>query len=824
MLWRSVFDRKGDKVQYQDKIRKYFSDATVRVLENAGIKTLQDIIDRRAVGVMQVDGIGKKRFWEISDVMINVCKQSGKEWQWNPDIKLNMMKPKGDDSMGKKASKKSAEKMAIYRIIDTVTMQVVFVGYTKELTKGTLKAKLELLKKEAANRDISLDSRYVLDYIPVNDKKKLMKEREKFYRAYQPMFGAEIAVSHEVEKVTEDDNIRWKPFFSELHDGIVANRNILRALEHSDRASVLKETGWWNMMKDVFDSPETERALHSIGETGADVTVENVFVKISQNDDAEENLLSMRTAFIQLVNEKLEGKYKPLAVLNTGSEPQAEEMQEEANPAAAEEPKQEETEPKKMNFLNTAPATIADLKGFKPDVPDEDEPEFILESDDETDDELKTEKSELAEIIEELRRDDMNTLAETLKETEKTEDSVPDDDSESEQFSHFDGNPNHVQKSTETEEEKENFDFQPDAHWNEIISTVRQRVPEYVSRTLADSNAVISGDTLLITAQNPLFMTIFRKTENAVILADAVTAVLGKFYKIRAKCVNDGIYVPETEIHAESVPDFEETEPDMGTAADEWTENKPESHNAPQSEPILWGKFKQAGDEYQIQKLVRQKQWEMFFENCVGYYQKNSADFFVQDAVTGTRISYHMPFFVESCLVNGRRENLFFAVADNIDDYAVLFHISAFYGVKIMILHDVQSESAIYAYENEDEFVRFCRRHDVFRMSSNAPHMPYAEYQIQVSETGNLSFTQNAPKTDFTEICFRFLHSGRELLENKIRKLYFSQWGEHDAHTARERLQEIDRKMQNFQEQQNYFRNQETNIQNQINQIRSEIR
>lgn len=99
-------------------------------------------------------------------------------------------------------------------------------------------------------------------------------------------------------------------------------------------------------------------------------------------------------------------------------------------------------------------------------------------------------------------------------------------------------------------------------------------------------------------------------------------------------------------------------------------------------------------------------------------------------------ISYHMPYFVSGCLVNGQRENLFFAIADNMDDYAVLFHISTLYGVKIMILHDVESETAIYAHGNEPEFMNSPETY------AETPNMPKKEYQIQISETGRLFFTQ----------------------------------------------------------------------------------
>lgn len=720
-------------MQYQDKIRKYFSDAAIRVLEKAGCERLQDVIDKTAVGIMQIDGIGKKRFWEIADVMINVCGQNSSEWKWNPDAKKANSDMKGENAMGKK------EDMAVYRIVDTATMQIIFVGYTKELTKNTLSTKIDVLKKEAAGRNISLDSHYVLDYIPVSNKKKLIKEREKFYRAYKPLFGAEISVSGEIGDVTEEDHTRWKPWFSGKHDGVLANRNILKALESK---SVLKEMDWWGMMKNIFDSPETDRALRSIGEAGVDMTVETAFAKIGKTDKAEENLLSMRTAFIQLVNEKLE-KNEPFAVMN------------ETKPVA-EETEQKEAEPKKANHWNVT--SVKSLEKILETVPESDNEEIPEESF--VPDFLPDEEEELkdvSEILEKLKRQreeaengksELKTLAERLEESKKSEGFVL-------------GNP------PETKTEKETSEFQSDAHWNEIISTVRQRVPEYVSRTLADSNAVISGDTLLITAQNPLFMTIFRKTENAVILADAVTAVLGKRYKLRAKCVN----APETEFQTETVSDFTEQGNDTETVFDKkqfdaWTENQPAPfvHDDEWNNMSMEERIRQTRHENEIKKIIRHKQWEMFFENCAGYYEKDSCNFFVPD--TTAKMPYHMPFFMENCQVNGKNENLFFAVADDMNDYALLFRISALYGVKIMILHDIDDNSVIYANGNEAEFT------DCFEAYLDVPYMPQSEYQMQVKEDGKLFFTQSAAKTKFTEVCFRFLHFSRELLENKIKNLY----------------------------------------------------
>lgn len=300
---------KSSEMQYHDKIRKHFPEVIADILERAGVYTVQDIMDSGADSIMQIDGIGEKRFGKIAEVMINIYRQRDAVWIWNADMK----KPKGEISgMGKKSKKKNPEKLAVYRIVDTKTLEVIYAGFTEELTKGTLGEMLKLLKKEAVNKGIALDSRYVLDYIPVKNKKIMFRECGNFRFWYCPVLNA--FGDKDYPEITEEDNVKWKPFFSELHDGVVTNRNIIKALEKSGKVSVLKEFEWWNIMKAVFDSPETERALHTIGEAAANIATENVFIRIKAEDDAEQNLMKMRTAFIQLVNEKMEGKYKPLAV------------------------------------------------------------------------------------------------------------------------------------------------------------------------------------------------------------------------------------------------------------------------------------------------------------------------------------------------------------------------------------------------------------------------------------------------------------------------------------------------------------------------------
>lgn len=219
-------------------------------------------------------------------------------------------------------------------------------------------------------------------------------------------------------------------------------------------------------------------------------------------------------------------------------------------------------------------------------------------------------------------------------EAEKAEPSVPDEEPEEEHIA-FE-NPDDVPESTleiqqgvpEEEEEDTVPEIQPVMQWGKITEEIGKCVPAYVKRTLVNSGVAYFGDTLLITAENPLFLTIFKKAENAKILSDTVAEVLGKPYKIRAKCTaeqNCFVNTEETVFVSADKAVIEKPSENQPEPVSEKTEAEiPDTANQSIAE-----KMKQAQKEHEIQKHVREAQWKMFFENCAGYYQKNSADFFV---------------------------------------------------------------------------------------------------------------------------------------------------------------------------------------------------
>ncbi len=80
-------------------------------------------------------------------------------------------------------------------------------------------------------------------------------------------------------------------------------------------------------------------------------------------------------------------------------------------------------------------------------------------------------------------------------------------------------------------------DFQPLAQWAEILEESAKLNPA-VRGTLENSQAYVYANIILIVAENPFFLTMFKEKENAKALGDAVQNILGKRFAIRAKCSN----------------------------------------------------------------------------------------------------------------------------------------------------------------------------------------------------------------------------------------------------------------------------------------------
>lgn len=78
-------------------------------------------------------------------------------------------------------------------------------------------------------------------------------------------------------------------------------------------------------------------------------------------------------------------------------------------------------------------------------------------------------------------------------------------------------------------------DFAPVTQWPGILEECGRLNPA-VQGTLEGSTAVAYANVMLITAENPFFLTMFKIKENAVSLGDAIQKVTGKRYAIRAKC------------------------------------------------------------------------------------------------------------------------------------------------------------------------------------------------------------------------------------------------------------------------------------------------
>lgn len=78
-------------------------------------------------------------------------------------------------------------------------------------------------------------------------------------------------------------------------------------------------------------------------------------------------------------------------------------------------------------------------------------------------------------------------------------------------------------------------EIRPVTQWADILETYRSVNPA-VSGSLAESDAYIRGNTLLIVAKNAFFLTLLKNHDNARSLGETVKQVLGQEYKILAKC------------------------------------------------------------------------------------------------------------------------------------------------------------------------------------------------------------------------------------------------------------------------------------------------
>lgn len=78
-------------------------------------------------------------------------------------------------------------------------------------------------------------------------------------------------------------------------------------------------------------------------------------------------------------------------------------------------------------------------------------------------------------------------------------------------------------------------DIRPVTQWADILEAYRNVNPA-VSGSLAESDAYIRGNTLLIIAKNAFFLTLLKNHDNARSLGETVKQILGQEYKILAKC------------------------------------------------------------------------------------------------------------------------------------------------------------------------------------------------------------------------------------------------------------------------------------------------
>jgi DNA polymerase-3 subunit gamma/tau len=78
-------------------------------------------------------------------------------------------------------------------------------------------------------------------------------------------------------------------------------------------------------------------------------------------------------------------------------------------------------------------------------------------------------------------------------------------------------------------------DFKPVALWAEILERFEKECPP-VSGTLYGSKAYENQGVMLVYTENSFFIKLLRVKENAAKLQEAIKAVTGKVYSIRAKC------------------------------------------------------------------------------------------------------------------------------------------------------------------------------------------------------------------------------------------------------------------------------------------------
>ena len=78
-------------------------------------------------------------------------------------------------------------------------------------------------------------------------------------------------------------------------------------------------------------------------------------------------------------------------------------------------------------------------------------------------------------------------------------------------------------------------DFKPVTQWPEILEACGKRNPAVLG-TLGQSSAFTAANIILIVAENPFFLEMFKQKKNAASLGDAIEEVLGKRYAVRAKC------------------------------------------------------------------------------------------------------------------------------------------------------------------------------------------------------------------------------------------------------------------------------------------------
>lgn len=78
-------------------------------------------------------------------------------------------------------------------------------------------------------------------------------------------------------------------------------------------------------------------------------------------------------------------------------------------------------------------------------------------------------------------------------------------------------------------------DFKPLIEWSEILEELTKISPS-ISGTLAGSRAFVYKDVMLIDSKNQFFIKLFKVKENFMMLNNAIRSVMGKDYKLRARC------------------------------------------------------------------------------------------------------------------------------------------------------------------------------------------------------------------------------------------------------------------------------------------------